>query len=177
MVVCVLALWRELSYYPGRCGGSHSSRSTEEDCPGLSSEPGRCSSVWASGPELPAALWAQTPPGDGREGERWAQPRAEAQKHTRHAEIHHDSLRRLRPEYLLERLYESQRKAQPTAIHRHSPLKKEQQKIFFLIMVHSVIFHPSVGTVLDVCPVCSGSTVMNRRAPDLRLDTGSTVES
>lgn len=46
-------------------------------------------------------------------------------------------------------------------------------------MSHSVIFHQSVGTVLDVCPVCSGSaaSVMNHRAPDLRLDTGSTVES
>lgn len=56
------------SYCPSRCGDVHSSRSTVEDCPGWSCEPGRCSSVCASDPEATWVLQVQTPPGHSREG-------------------------------------------------------------------------------------------------------------
>lgn len=70
--ILYLFLWQQLkgnaSYCSGRCGGVDSSRSTVEVHPSWSSEPGWCSSVWASDPEASWDLRVQKPSEDSREG-------------------------------------------------------------------------------------------------------------
>lgn len=70
-------LWKwsggNASYCPGRCGDFHSSCSTAEGGAGWSGGPGRCSSLWASGPEASWFLQTRTWPGDRKTqaGGRW----------------------------------------------------------------------------------------------------------